>query len=102
VARFGSESAATEGSSNLTGVRDPAVDALLEKVVSATTRPALVASLRALDRVLRHGHYAVPHYYAGAFRVAYRAGKFEQPAVAPDYFQPEAWLISTWWRRKER
>ena len=102
VARFGSESAATEGSSNLTGVRDPAVDALLEKVVSATTRPALVAGLRALDRVLRHGHYAVPHYYAGAFRVAYRAGKFEQPAVAPDYFQPEAWLVSTWWRRKER
>ena len=102
VARFGSESAATEGSSNLMGVRDPAVDALLEKVVSATTRPALIASLRGLDRVLRHGHYAVPHYYAGAFRVAYRAGKFEQPAVAPDYFQPEAWLVGTWWRKKER
>ena len=100
VARFGSESAATEGSSNLTGVRDPAVDALLEKVVSATTRPALIAGLRALDRVLRHGHYAVPHYYSGAFRVAYRAGKFEQPMVPPDYYQPEAWLISTWWRKK--
>ena len=100
VARFGSESAATEGSSNLTGVRDTAVDALLEKVVSATTRPALIAGLRALDRVLRHGHYAVPHYYSGAFRVAYRAGKFEQPVVAPDYYQPEAWLISTWWRKK--
>ncbi|OGA09019.1 MAG: peptide ABC transporter substrate-binding protein [Betaproteobacteria bacterium RIFCSPLOWO2_02_64_14] len=100
VARFGSESAATEGSSNLMGVRDPAVDALLEKVMSATTRPALVVSLRALDRVLRHGHYAVPHYYAGTFRVAYRAGKFAQPAVAPDYYQPEAWLVSTWWRKK--
>jgi microcin C transport system substrate-binding protein len=100
VARFGSESAATEGSSNLMGVRDPAVDALLEKVVSAATRPALVTSLRALDRVLRHGHYAVPHYYSSAFRVAYRAGKFEQPAVAPDYYQPEAWLVSTWWRKK--
>jgi microcin C transport system substrate-binding protein len=100
VARFGSESAATEGSSNLVGVRDPAVDALLEKVVSARTRPELTASLRALDRVLRHGHYAVPHYYSGVFRVAYRAGKFEQPAVAPDYYQPEAWLVSTWWRKK--
>ena len=100
LARFGSESAATEGSSNLMGVRDPAVDALLEKAVSATTRPALVASLRALDRVLRHGHYAVPHYYASTFRVAYRAGKFEQPAVAPDYYQPEAWLVGTWWRKK--
>jgi microcin C transport system substrate-binding protein len=100
VARFGSESAVTEGSSNLMGVRDPAVDALLKKVVAATTRPALTASLRALDRVLRHGHYAVPHYYASSFRVAYRAGKFEQPTVAPDYYQPEAWLVSTWWRKK--
>jgi microcin C transport system substrate-binding protein len=99
VARFGSESAATEGSSNLMGVRDPAVDALLEKVVAATTRPQLTASLRALDRVLRHGHYAVPHYYASTFRVAYRAGKFEQPAVAPDYYQPEAWIVSAWWRK---
>jgi len=51
--------------------------------------------------VLRHGHYAVPHFYAGAFRVAYRAGKFEQPAVAPDYYQPEAWLVGTWWRKKQ-
>ena len=100
VARFGSESAATEGSSNLMGVRDPAVDALLDKVVSARTRPELAAGLRALDRVLRHGHYAVPHYYAGVFRVAYRGGKFEQPRVAPDYYQPEAWLVSTWWRKK--
>ncbi len=100
LARFGSESAATEGSSNLMGVRDPAVDALLEKAVAAATRPDLVASLRALDRVLRHGHYAVPHYYASTFRVGYRAGKFEQPAVAPDYYQPEAWLVSTWWRKK--
>ena len=61
--RFGSQSADTEGSSNLIGVRDPAVDALVNQAVQATTRPQLIASLRALDRVLRHGHYVVPQWY---------------------------------------
>jgi microcin C transport system substrate-binding protein len=100
VDRFGSRSAETEGSSNLMGIRDPAIDALLGKAVSATRRPELVASLRALDRVLRHGYYAVPQWYSSTYRIAYRAGKFEQPAVAPQYYQPEDWVISTWWKKK--
>ena len=100
VDRFGSGSADTEGSSNLMGVRDPAVDALLRHVVEATTRPQLIAALRALDRVLRHAHYVVPQYFSNAFRVSYRAGKFEQPAVAPLYYQAESWVLSTWWRKR--
>jgi microcin C transport system substrate-binding protein len=100
VDRFGSKSADTEGSSNLMGIRDPAIDALLAHAVSATKRSELVASLRALDRVLRHGYYAVPQWYSSTYRIAYRAGKFEQPAVAPQYYQPEDWVISTWWRKK--
>ncbi|HTE13522.1 MAG TPA: extracellular solute-binding protein, partial [Burkholderiales bacterium] len=98
--RYGSKSAATQGSSNMMGVRDPAVDALLEKAVSARTRPELVAGLRALDRVLRHGHYVIPQWYAEGFRVAYRGGRFEQPAVAPQYYQPEDWVLRTWWRKR--
>ncbi|HEV7800395.1 MAG TPA: ABC transporter substrate-binding protein, partial [Burkholderiales bacterium] len=90
----------TEGSSNLIGVRDPAVDALITAAVSATTRPNLVTSLRALDRVLRHGHYVVPQWYASTSRVAYRSGKFEQPASAPLYYRPEDWVVSTWWRKQ--
>jgi microcin C transport system substrate-binding protein len=100
IARFGSESADTEGSNNLIGVRDPAVDELMRHVVSAQTRPELIASVRALDRVLRHGHYVVPQYYGNKFRVAYRSGMFERPAVAPDFYRAEDWVISTWWRKK--
>ena len=100
VDRWGSKSADTEGSSNLMGIRDPAVDALLARVVAATRRSDLVASLRALDRVLRHGHYMVPQWYSSTYRIAYRSGKFEQPAVAPQYYQPEDWVISTWWRKR--
>eukprot|EP01034_Spumella_vulgaris_P035610 gene35610-43909_t len=59
--RFGAKSADVEGSGNILGLKDPAVDALLDQAVSATTRPELVTRLRALDRVLRHGHYVVPH-----------------------------------------
>lgn len=95
--RYGSKSADVEGSSNVIGLKDPAVDAILDQVISAQTRPELVARLRALDRVLRHGHYAVPHWYSGVHRVAWRAGRFEQPAVTPRYYQPESWVTSIWW-----
>jgi microcin C transport system substrate-binding protein len=100
VERFGSKSADTEGSGNLIGVRDPAIDALLDQVVSSRTRPQLIARLRVLDRVLRHGYYVIPQWYSNTYRIAYRAGKFEQPAVAPEYYQAEDWVISTWWRKR--
>jgi microcin C transport system substrate-binding protein len=100
IDRFGSKSADTEGSNNLIGVHDPAVDELMRHVVAAQTRPELVASVRALDRVLRHSHYVVPQYFSNTFRVAYRSGKFEQPAVAPLYYSAEDWVMSTWWRKQ--
>jgi len=95
--RFGSRAADTEGSGNVMGIKNPAVDALLDKVVGAQTRPQLVAALRALDRVLRHGHYVVPHWYGAVHRVAWRASKFGKPEVTPLYYQPEAWVTSVWW-----
>ena len=98
--RFGSKSADTEGSSNLIGVKDPAVDVLLGQVVSSRTRPELVARLRALDRILRHGHYAIAQYYSNTYRIAYRSGKFEQPAVMPLYYQAESWVLETWWKKR--
>jgi microcin C transport system substrate-binding protein len=98
--RFGSQSADTEGSGNLIGVRDPAVDALVTRAIAATKRPELIAALRALDRVLRHQHLVVPQWYASTSRVSYRTGKFEFPSVAPLYYRPEDWVVSTWWRKR--
>lgn len=97
--RFDSKAADMEGSSNLIGVRDPNVDYLVSQAVSSTTRLELVARLRALDRVLRHGYYVVPQYYQRTYNIAYRAGKFEQPAVAPTYYRAEDWVVGTWWRK---
>ena len=98
--RFGSGSADIEGSSNLMGIKDPAIDALVNLAVASRTRPELVARLRALDRVLRHSHFVVPQWYSSTFRIAYRSGKFEQPKVMPQYYQPEDWVISTWWKKQ--
>lgn len=95
--RFGSQAAKTPGSSNAWGIADPAVDALLQKVITATSREQLRAALRALDRVLTHGHYSVPHYYGSAFLVGYRPGRFELPAVVPPYYDVHNWAMSTWW-----
>ena len=74
-----------------------AVDALLDKVVSATSRPELVTSLRALDRVLRHGHYVVPHWYGAVHRVSWRAKAFARPADLPRFYQPEKLVTTVWW-----
>jgi microcin C transport system substrate-binding protein len=95
--RYSSRAADTEGSSNFIGVRSPAVDALIDAALAARARPQLVASLRALDRVLRHGHYVVPHWYSSVHRVAWRGGKFGLPERPPRYYQPEAWVTQTWW-----
>ena len=97
--RFGSKAADTEGSGNVLGLKNPAVDALLDKVVSATTRPDLVVSLRALDRVLRHGHYVVPHWYGAVHRVSWRAAVFDRPTQLPRFYQPEALVTTVWWSK---
>ncbi|PNG56770.1 MULTISPECIES: extracellular solute-binding protein [unclassified Variovorax] len=94
---FGSKAAATHGSRNIWGIADPAVDALLQKVVSATTRPELSAAMRSLDRVLSHGHYSVPQYYGDAFLIGYRPRPFVLPDRIPPYYQADTWAMSTWW-----
>jgi len=94
---FGSRAAATPGSANVWGIADPAVDALLQKVVTARTRPELSAAMRALNRVLSHGHYSIPQYYGDAFLVGYRPGRFVLPPTIPPYYDVHNWAMSTWW-----
>jgi microcin C transport system substrate-binding protein len=95
--RYSSKTLNVLGSDNAMGVHDPAVDALLERVLAAKTRPQLVSAVKSLDRVLRFGYYTVPHWYSGIHRVAWRRGRYEQPAVMPLYYQPETWATMTWW-----
>ncbi|MGE0226576.1 MAG: extracellular solute-binding protein [Acetobacteraceae bacterium] len=63
--------AKAKGSSNVSGICDPAVDALIDKVVSATDRDSLTVAARALDRVLLWRNYAVPNWGSRQFNIAY-------------------------------
>jgi microcin C transport system substrate-binding protein len=95
---WASEGARTDGSFNLAGISDPVVDALMTKVTEANSREALTAATRALDRVLRAGHYWVPHWYKAQHHVAYW-DKFGRPAVKPRY---ERGITHTWWYDAEK
>ena len=90
---WGSEAAKTDGSFNLAGISDPAIDALIAKVMEAKSREELKTATRALDRVLRAGHYWVPHWYTAVHHIA-NWDKFGRPAVKPRY---ERGIIHTWW-----
>lgn len=87
-----SSSADNPGSSNLMGLRDPAVDQLVEGLIEADSRGELITYTRALDRVLRAGHYLVPNFHTNVYRVAYW-NKFSHPQQAPQYDLGKY----TWW-----
>jgi microcin C transport system substrate-binding protein len=90
---FGSKAAETPGSYNYAGIKHPAIDALLDRLPAVASREELTALTRAMDRVLRAGHYWVPNWYQTEHRIAHW-DLFGRPAVKPDYaFRPE----TSWW-----
>lgn len=93
-----SESAGTEGSLNLAGIANPVVDALVGTVLEAKTREDLQTAARALDRVIRSGHYWVPHWYKASHNIAHW-DRFGRPEHKPRYGDG---VIETWWYDAEK
>ncbi|MGH2340933.1 extracellular solute-binding protein [Segnochrobactraceae bacterium EtOH-i3] len=91
---FGSSSAHVDGSLNLAGIADPAVDALLAAIIAAPTRGELTTAARALDRVLRANYYWVPQWNKNTHWLAVW-DVFGHPEGKPLYDRgtPETW----WW-----
>jgi microcin C transport system substrate-binding protein len=89
---WGSAAAGRPGSQNLAGIRNEAVDRLIDRVVQAGDREALDAAVKALDRVLLWGHYVVPQWYNGTFRVAYWR-RLKRPEPLPPY----SLAFDSWW-----
>ena len=81
---WGSQAADVLGSRNLIGIKNPAVDALVDKVIFATDRDDLVAATKALDRVLLWNFYVVPQWNYPKARTA-RWDRFGRPAEMPKY-----------------
>ncbi len=67
---WGSDAAGKDGSRNVIGIKNPAVDKLIDKIILAKDRADLVAATRALDRVLLWNHYVVPQWHTPFERVA--------------------------------
>ncbi len=90
---WGSDAADKPQSYNYAGIKDPGIDALIEKVIFAKDRDTLVAATRALDRVLMHGNYVIPQWYIDTYRTA-RWDRFGHPDNIPEFTHG---FPTIWW-----
>jgi microcin C transport system substrate-binding protein len=90
---WGSEAAGREGSQNQIGVKDPAIDKLIDHVIFAKDRAELVAATHALDRVLQWNELVVPQWYSPNVRIAYW-DRYGQPKVLPGLTPG---FLQVWW-----
>ena len=90
---FSSKMADVPGSRNLAGIKNPAIDYLIDKVIVANSRKKLVTAVHALDRVLMWNRYMVPQWYKGVHNIAYW-NKFGRPSIKPKF---DLGMLDTWW-----
>ncbi len=90
---FSSQAATLNGSNNLAGIANPAIDALIDAIIAAESRATLVNACRALDRVIRAGRYWIPQWYKATHWIAYW-DVFGRPPAQPRYFRG---IPDTWW-----
>lgn len=91
-----SASADNPGSRNYIGLKDPAIDVLVEKLIAADSRDELLTRTRALDRVLLAGHYVIPNWHIKTWRVAYW-NHLAHPEITPRYDV----ALMTWWNKPD-
>src|SRR6516164_8018483 len=91
---WGSRAAEEPGSLNRVGVKNPAVDAMIDQIVFAKNRADLEAATRALDRILLWNHYVVPQWYYNKVRTA-RWDRLGHPDLMPKYGR--AAFPAVWW-----
>jgi microcin C transport system substrate-binding protein len=95
---FGSSSAATPGSYNLAGIANPAIDAILDKVIAAKTPEEFTTANRALDRALRAGHYFIFQWHKATNWLAFW-DYYDRPPTKPRY---DRGVLDTWWTRPDK
>ncbi|WP_425519530.1 extracellular solute-binding protein [Thalassovita aquimarina] len=93
---WGSDRADIEGSRNLMGVKNPAIDAMIDTMLTARSSEDFTAAARALDRLLMAGRYVIPIWGGGPSRIAHsRALHF--PSNTPIYGDRIGWAPDVWW-----
>ncbi len=89
---WGTKAADIEGGRNLIGIKDPVIDALIEKIIAASNREDLIIAVKAMDRVLQWGHWLIPQFHANFDRIAYW-NKFGKPKITPS----QGNQFVSWW-----
>jgi len=89
---WGSAAADTDASPNLIGIKDPAIDSLIEQIINASDRDQLIVHTHALDRVLLWNHFVIPQFHLSAARIAYW-NRFGMPPKPPLYSPG----LDAWW-----
>lgn len=89
---WSSAAADAPGSRNLAGLKNPAVDRLVDLLIAAPDRTSLVTRVRALDRALQWNHLVIPHWHLPSIRIAFW-DKFGYPATIP----MQGAQLDTWW-----
>lgn len=92
-----SEKADISGSRNYIGIKNPAVDVLVDKIIASETRDDLVAATRALDRVLLWNHYVIPNWFYNKWRMAWWA-KLQHPEKLSGMTPA---VLDTWWAKPD-
>ncbi len=94
---WSSEAAKTPGTRNYCGIQNKAIDQLIDLVINAESRKDLVDRCKALDQALLWGHYVIPNWHLGVYRVAYVA-----KVKHPDKMPPYNLSLETWWMDPEK
>jgi microcin C transport system substrate-binding protein len=93
---WSSEAKSTPGSRNYMGIKNPAIDELIDNIVEAKTRKELVNYIQAMDRILTHQFYIVPNWYIPYDRIVYW-NKFSRPKINPSQSIIINNILEWWW-----
>ncbi len=98
---WSSGAATTQGSRNYMGIQNPAIDELIDLIVQAKTRENLIIRIQALDRILTHQFYIVPHWYISYDRVV-MWNKFSRPKISSSLAPTLSNVLEWWWQDEEK
>ncbi len=98
---WSSEAAKTPGSRNYMGIENPAIDELIGIIVKANSRKELIDAIQAMDRILTHQFYIVPHWYIAYDRLVYWQ-KFSRPAINSSQSAIINNILEWWWWDKDK